>query len=74
MQLSALRRDGIAAAVYTQLTDVEKELNGLVTYDRRVHKIPPSLLRTLNERAVEPEPFSGSCVCQCKLELCGITA
>ena len=71
-RLSWLRRDGIAAAVYTQLTDVEKELNGLMTYDRRVYKIPLSVLQTLNERAVVAEPFSGSCACQCRRELCGL--
>ena len=32
---------GLAAAVYTQLTDVEGELNGLITYDRRVIKLAP---------------------------------
>ncbi len=32
---------GLAAAVYTQLTDVETELNGLITYDRRVIKLAP---------------------------------
>ena len=30
---------GLSAAVYTQLTDVESEVNGLMTYDRRVLKI-----------------------------------
>ena len=29
---------GLCAAVYTQLSDVEDETNGLVTYDRRVVK------------------------------------
>ena len=33
---------GLAAAVYTQLTDVETELNGLITYDRRVIKLSPA--------------------------------
>ena len=32
---------GLAAAIYTQLTDVETELNGLITYDRRVLKLAP---------------------------------
>ncbi len=30
---------GLCAAVYTQLTDVETECNGLLTYDRRVEKV-----------------------------------
>ena len=29
---------GLCASVYTQLSDVEDELNGLMTYDRRVVK------------------------------------
>ena len=32
--------DGLAAAVYTQTTDVETEVNGLMTYDRAVVKLP----------------------------------
>jgi hypothetical protein len=36
-----LRRDpGLSAAVYTQTTDVEVEVNGLMTYDRTVMKMP----------------------------------
>ena len=38
---------GLAAAVYTQTTDVEGEVNGLMTYDRKVIKIPEDLLRKL---------------------------
>lgn len=37
----ALERKGLAAYVYTQLTDVEEEVNGLITYDRRVVKVSP---------------------------------
>jgi hypothetical protein len=32
--------EGLAAVVYTQTTDVEKEANGLMTYDREVVKMP----------------------------------
>ena len=39
---------GIAAAIYTQTTDVEGELNGLLTYDREVVKIPTAELRAIN--------------------------
>jgi beta-galactosidase/beta-glucuronidase len=38
------RRDGVCAAVYTQTTDVEGEVNGLITYDRRVEKLPRAWL------------------------------
>lgn len=32
---------GLSAAVYTQLTDVEDEVNGLLTYDRKICKVTP---------------------------------
>ena len=35
----ALRERGLAGYVYTQLSDVEEETNGLLTYDRRVNKL-----------------------------------
>ena len=34
-------REGLAATFYTQLSDVEDELNGLLTWDREVLKVPP---------------------------------
>lgn len=40
---------GLAAAVYTQTTDVEGEVNGLISYDRKVVKIDPALLRMLHK-------------------------
>ena len=33
--------DGVCGCVYTQLSDVEDEINGLYTYDRRVCKVLP---------------------------------
>ena len=41
---------GLAGCVYTQLSDVEDELNGLLTYDRKVLKIDPALVRAVNEK------------------------
>ena len=38
-QMLPLVEKGLCGAVYTQLSDVEEEVNGLVTYDRRVVKI-----------------------------------
>lgn len=35
----ALEAEGLAGYVYTQLSDVEEETNGLLTYDRRVRKL-----------------------------------
>lgn len=46
--LYPLRYNGLSAAVYTQTTDVEGEVNGLMTYDRKVIKIDPALLRILH--------------------------
>ena len=38
---------GLSAAVYTQLSDVEHELNGLVTYDRSIVKLPVQTLHKI---------------------------
>ncbi len=48
-RLVDLKAKGIAAGVYTQTTDVEDEINGLVTYDRKVIKIPAAELRQMHE-------------------------
>lgn len=50
---------GLGATVYTQLSDVEDELNGLLTYDREVCKLPEDLVRAVNARltsAAGPPP------------------
>lgn len=38
-QADALEKEGLAGYVYTQLSDVEEETNGLLTYDRRMNKL-----------------------------------
>ena len=43
-------KTGLAATVYTQVTDVEDEINGLMTYDRQVAKIDPAVLQKINEK------------------------
>ncbi|HWD91450.1 MAG TPA: glycoside hydrolase family 2 TIM barrel-domain containing protein [Verrucomicrobiae bacterium] len=48
--LTNLEAQGISAGVYTQTTDVEGELNGLMTYDRAVVKIPAAKLAELHQR------------------------
>jgi beta-galactosidase/beta-glucuronidase len=40
---------GLSALVYTQLSDVENEVNGLVTYDRKVVKFDENVIRKMNE-------------------------
>jgi hypothetical protein len=44
-ELKPLIPQGLAAAVYTQTTDVEIEINGYLTYDRRVEKMNTKQLR-----------------------------
>jgi beta-galactosidase/beta-glucuronidase len=40
---------GLAAAVYTQTTDVEVEVNGLMTYDRKILKFPMEAMKKLHQ-------------------------
>lgn len=47
---------GLAAAIYTQTTDVEVEVNGLLTYDRKVIKMPVDAVAAANRRLYEPPP------------------
>lgn len=49
--LGEYRRQGISGGVYTQTTDVEGEINGLITYDREVIKIPPEQLLEIHREA-----------------------
>lgn len=44
-----LVKKGLCATVYTQVSDVEDEINGLVTYDRRVQKITPEEFYEISE-------------------------
>ena len=46
--LLELIRKGFSAAVYTQTTDVEGEINGLMTYDRKVIKLDEATLKKIN--------------------------
>jgi beta-galactosidase/beta-glucuronidase len=41
---------GLSAAVYTQTTDVEIETNGILTYDRKVMKMPEQTLKQLHQQ------------------------
>ena len=40
----------MSATVYTQVSDVEDEVNGLYTYDRKVLKIDPDMMREINKK------------------------
>lgn len=46
----ALIKRGLSAAVYTQTTDVEVEVNGLMTYDRKVFKMPVQRLQQVHNK------------------------
>lgn len=53
-KLEDLIRRGLSAAVYTQTTDVEGEINGLMTYDREVIKIPEVKLERVHQQLYDP--------------------
>ena len=50
-------RLGFSGAVYTQTTDVEGEVNGLFTYDRKVMKVLPERLKAANKAVIESMPL-----------------
>jgi hypothetical protein len=54
--LRPLIGDGLCAAVYTQTTDVEVEVNGLMTYDRATIKMDAAKARATNETLYLPPP------------------
>lgn len=45
-------RIGVSGSVYTQITDVEGEHNGLYTYDRKVEKVDEGRVRAINEATI----------------------
>jgi hypothetical protein len=44
---------GLSAAIYTQTTDCEIEINGLMTYDRKIMKMPAAKLREISTELYE---------------------
>ena len=50
--LKGIIAKGVSAAVYTQTTDVEGEVNGLMTYDRQVVKMDEARLRAVNQSVI----------------------
>ncbi len=55
-KLEELIEQGLSAAVYTQTTDVEGEVNGFMTYDRKVMKMPLDKLKQANEKLYKVQP------------------
>jgi beta-galactosidase/beta-glucuronidase len=53
-RLQTLIKSGLSAAVYTQTTDVEVEINGLMTYDRKVMKNPAASLKAVSVKLYDP--------------------
>ena len=49
-QIIPAKERGLAAAVYTQVSDVEGERNGLLTYDRKVCKANEAIFRAVNAK------------------------
>ncbi|MEO1260458.1 MAG: PA14 domain-containing protein [Bacteroidota bacterium] len=47
---------GLSAVVYTQLSDIETENNGLLTYDRQITKIEPALVKAIHQGYLPPKP------------------
>ena len=43
-------KEGLCAAVYTQLSDVEDETNGILTYDRKIMKINPEEFKPIADK------------------------
>ena len=48
-KLKPLLAKGLCGAIYTQVSDVEEEINGLVTYDRAIQKVPTAVMREIND-------------------------
>jgi hypothetical protein len=44
---------GLSASVYTEITDVENEVNGLLTYDRQVVKVDEARVRAANQALID---------------------
>lgn len=49
-ELLPLVKEGLSAAVYTQVSDVEDETNGILSFDRRVMKLSPGEFADVSDR------------------------
>ena len=49
-QVLPAKENGLCAAVYTQISDVEDETNGILTYDRKVCKLTPEIMRPIGKK------------------------
>ncbi len=51
--VNAIKKDGLSISVYTQISDVEDEINGLMTYDRAIFKPDIELIKECNKALYE---------------------
>jgi hypothetical protein len=49
-KLLPLIEKGLCGCIYTQVSDVEEEINGFVTYDRKIVKVPVEEMTAINEK------------------------
>ncbi len=55
-KIKPLIKKGLCACIYTQVSDVEEEINGLITYDRAVQKVDTDFMRSINDEiAIESQ-------------------
>jgi beta-galactosidase/beta-glucuronidase len=54
--LKPMIKSGLAAAIYTQISDVEIEVNGLLTYDREVQKMDSAIIGKANQALYDVMP------------------
>ena len=47
-KLKPLIKKGLCGCIYTQVSDVEEEINGLVTYDRKIVKVAAQEMAAIN--------------------------
>lgn len=48
-----MKYKGLSVAIYTQTTDVEHEVNGVLTYDRKVEKMQLERIKEINEAIIK---------------------
>jgi len=48
-----MKYKGLSVAIYTQTTDVEHEVNGVLTYDRKVEKMQLDRIKAINEAVIQ---------------------
>ena len=51
-KLGEFAKKGLAGSIYTQTTDVEIEINGLLSYDRKVLKYDPKVIKAAHEAVI----------------------